>query len=458
MTEASPLYWTAAFVAVFLCVGVVIAEFVRTWPRQFDSFTIFLLIYFLQVLGPGAAIFTVLALSGAKKFQLNNAFFDHVYNSIDGYHALLVVAFGAVFLILAFLTYRVVATEARAATMPAQFRLEVSSPMLKFLVMLGLASGVTLILSFGDSVASGYRGLVRFRNLDPEITRTFVNANMFSLTQTFLLLGFLGLFLVRRRQILSPASVGWMAIIGALALFCVSRRSALIPALLVVFTLLLAGYRPKLWQFVTLGGVGVAVIFGGKQVLSFAGADVEEINMPVRDAASNVLYVASDIGITTTESLGTMALFDGPPRYGVDHALSILRRIPEGALGLDDPFPERIVRRSTEVFTNAEDQDIPPGFVGMMWVDFRWFGPLVYGLFWGVCLGLIERLRRRFLVNLQSSSVFALGLFVFCLPLNTGSLDFTFSVDIIALAVLVLFVLRVTPEREKTERSAGGAV
>jgi len=441
----------AAALAMVVAILAMAFELYRTQARRFDTFTIFLVIFYLQCLAPAIVILSCLAFFCEEKLTLGNVFFDRVYEAVNAEHAMLVAGFMAVFLVFTFLIYRVLVAESVSHPI---YRLKIDAPALRLVAILGLLSGAALLLMLGGSLGEGYRALVRFRNSDAEIARSFVTANLFSLTQTFLLVGFLGLFIARHWKLISPRFFSWAAVVAIFAVLCVSRRSLLIPALLFGFTLLLAGRLPKWSHVVVLGLIGLGVLYGGKPVLSYLAGDTRAVALPTRAPVENALYVASDLGITVTESLGTVALLDLPPRWGVDHLWSLLRRVPEGAFGFEDPFPERIVRQSTAVFMGPDDQDIPPGFMGMMWLDFRWVGPLIYAAFFGVGLALIERVRRRCEIDLQSSAVFALALFVFCLPINTGSLDFTFSVDMIMLTLFVLFVLRV--ERVENQPAGGG--
>ena len=99
---------------------------------------------------------------------------------------------------------------------------------------------------------------------------------------------------------------------------------------------------------------------------------------------------------------------------------------------------ERIVRISTETFADEWTVDMPPGLFGQMWLDFRVFGPLIWGLAFGLQIGILQYAWQRMRPSRQSAAVFFVLTFVVALPLNSGSYDFTFSVDIIA-AVIVLF-------------------
>ncbi len=155
---------------------------------------------------------------------------------------------------------------------------------------------------------------------------------------------------------------------------------------------------------------------------------------------------ASDIRITITESLGTISMIDIPPRLGTDHALSVMQRFPEGILGLDIEWPTRIVRISTETFADEWTVDMPPGLLGQMWLDFRVFGPLIWGLAFGLQIGILQYGWQRMRPSRQSAAVFFMLTFVVALPLNSGSYDFTFSVDIIAAVIVLFFVVRLNRE------------
>ena len=333
---------------------------------------------------------------------------------------------------------------------PARLRLVVRPRLHIFLVVVGLLSGLYLLHSLGSSVIDGYKLLIQFRNLDEAIERNFVNANLFSLTQTFLFLALLGPFVSRKGDKVSSHWPVWLLVIVALALLCVSRRSMVIAGLICLFALLLAKQKVKFRYWLGLACIGLAAVFIGKNILHYLSEDSGALVRPERSIPDDILYVSSDVGITVTESLGTVALVDMPLRFGVDHAYSIMRRFPTGILGWENPvLPERIVRVTTSIFVGPKEADIPPGLFGQMWLDFQFAGPFIYGLYWGIGLGVLEHIRKRFILDLQSSSIFALVLFVYCLPLNTGSLDFTFSVDIIVLAFLLLGVVKIVRPKHR---------
>jgi len=77
-----------------------------------------------------------------------------------------------------------------------------------------------------------------------------------------------------------------------------------------------------------------------------------------------------------------------------------------------------------------------------MWLDFGILGPLVWGIVFGLqmsvlayCWKLVERTK-------PASAVFVLLTFIVALPLNSGSFDFTFSVDVFAAVLALALVVR----------------
>jgi hypothetical protein len=172
------------------------------------------------------------------------------------------------------------------------------------------------------------------------------------------------------------------------------------------------------------------------------GVAVDSVGGNYQSWMSALLRAASDAGLTIVESVGTMLFLHVDMRFGVDHMLSLAQRFPEGVLGLDFNFPERLVRLSTEAFADANAQDIPPGFAGQMWLDFRAFGPVIWGLMFGLQMAVLQAFFERTERSLQAASVFVLLAFVIVLPINTGSFDFSFSVDIFALIFALLVCVR----------------
>jgi len=299
-----------------------------------------------------------------------------------------------------------------------------------------------------DSLLNTYRTLVLFR-AGGGVSRTFVNANLFALAQTFSLLSIIPFvyFVIRPggfgkflRLVIATAGV------IVFSLLCVSRRALPLDILLIYFTLVIVN---KKW-YLKFAGVAfllfLPVLIYGKAVIFSIGAGgnldvvLEAIkNTSVPDA---LLSGFTYLGISLVTSWATFMFLDIPFRYGIDHILSMLGRIPLGSLGFDKDaiLPERIVRISTRTFVDSNAQDIPPGLIGQMWLDFGIFGPVIWGMIFAAALSFLQIRFERKQKTPQSVAFFMIGLYVLSLPLNTGSFDFVFSVDVFFLVIFLLIV------------------
>ena len=108
-------------------------------------------------------------------------------------------------------------------------------------------------------------------------------------------------------------------------------------------------------------------------------------------------------------------------------------------------------------FADVGSQDIPPGLLGQMWLDFGVAGPVIWGLVFGLQMSVIQFFFERTRRTRQSAAVFMLLVFVVALPLNSGSFDFTFSVDIITLAAVLLWCVRFRRQQLPQIRSVAKA-
>jgi len=428
-----------------LVAGVVaLYEFARVARHGADLMSLFMLIFGIQCLFPLASLGLFFAFASGRVVT-EIPLFDGIYEQVKPMGFTLVVAFAAMFSMVVYLAYGVTVNQLSVLNdgrRPSQ--IGVSTPVYLTVVAIGLLSGAYLLLSFGDGLLGGYASLVRFRNLDESIERGFVNANLFSLTQTFLFVGMLGPFVVGRATSISRAWPLWLPIIAVLASFGASRRAVFIPVFFSILVVLLRKGRVGILGPLVVGVLAGIVVVFGKPFLNLVAGNRESVDVDPAALANYVLLFVSEVGISVVESLGTIAMIDVPLRFGIDHLLSILRRIPTGMMGLEPFLPERFVRYSTEVFLGPEALDVPPGFFGQMWLDFWAFGPLVYGVVIGLLLGCIETVRRGFFNDWPAAALFSLLLFVFALPVNTGSLDFNFYVDIVGLFLLAFLFVRIS--------------
>jgi hypothetical protein len=95
------------------------------------------------------------------------------------------------------------------------------------------------------------------------------------------------------------------------------------------------------------------------------------------------------------------------------------------------------VRKTTEVFASSADADIPPVLIGQSWLDFPVIGALLWGLFIGLQSRAFSHLSERLTQSPNKIALTVLASMIIALPINSGSLDFTFSTDIIILTLLL---------------------
>jgi hypothetical protein len=317
------------------------------------------------------------------------------------------------------------------------------------LIILGLGVSVYSLYLLGGDWVTRYAALVLYRAGWEGVERTPLNANAFALTQTWSWLSVVVVLVEYERR-------GWTWRLGALALMLVafailgvSRRAIFVPLLLIYFGGLLATKRWRLGWLAVAALPLIAWLALGKEVIgafAYRRAASEVVVSAVDAWPSSLVRAASDIGITNVESVATFRYLDDMGvRFGQDHALSLAQRLRFQALGFRSDFPERIVRISTRAFAGDEAQDIPPGVFGQMWLDFRVAGPVIWGLLLGLQVSAAQALWKRLRRDWSAAIIITVVVFVIALPLNSGSYDFTFSVDIFALVAALAAACRVRP-------------
>ncbi len=437
------------FITVSFCVLYFEHRRIKT-QRGADTLTLFLFIYYIQIVIP-LFIFNFNFNIYENEYKTKNFFFDRVLNDLNDTVLTTVNIMSVAFLFLLYGMTLSLSLRLSSITERRNFkyRLIARKKILLIINVVGVISGFYLIhlLSKGEGLLVGYTNLIAFRSLSEDIERDFVNSNLFSLTQSFLFFSFLLLFCHAKNIFtgeIGKRKLLFFTLIFLLAVFCVSRRSFLIPVLLWFMTILLLTGRSNLVAYLKVILPLSILIFWGKDLLSlFSGAR----STPVIDHDiaiwQFVIKVVCDIGITNVESFATLLYMNDYVRFGQDHLYSILQRIPDGMLGLDLGLPERIVRISTEIFSDKYQADIPPGFIGQMWLDFKGFGAIIYAVAFSISIFIIEFSRRQFVIDSVSCAVFSLIIFIFCLPLNSGSLDFNFSIDILFFFLMLPFCFKV---------------
>jgi hypothetical protein len=412
-----------------------------------DAITIFIVIFMLQCCLPGIGIYMALALADPTNLT-GNPVFDGIYHHLNATNALVVLAMTvwfAAFFYLGASIGRLLLRRLFPTPFAAAYRIEGLEYRFVIILYGGLVFTVVSFFFLGDDIAERFANLVRLRAYDENVVRTEFFAYAYALTQTWAWLSIPALFVLserRRRGLL------WFSILICAVVFAIlsaSRRAIFVPVLLSYFIFLLYDRKWRVRLILAISIPILALIMFGKEIfatVAFGGA-IEGVAGRYDSIASAILRASTEQGLTIVESLGTLTFLDEHLRLGVDHLLSIAQRFPHRLLGFDIEYPKRIVRISTEAFSSVDAQDIPPGLVGQMWLDFRVLGPVIWGLAFGLQLSIAQFLFARSERSLQASALVALLVFLIALPINTGSYDFTFSVDVIAVVVGLALTYRI---------------
>lgn len=406
-----------------------------------DSFTVILAFVFIYLLLPSIGIHALLGAYG-NGLRTGNDFFDKVLSRLDLTDSLMVCLLTFSFILGLYLSAGFGRTARRQGHFPSR---ELQTRRWLVFSCIGLLTFVCgkFFMGLGENFLERYAALILFRNQDPSSVRTFFSANAFSLTQTLTWLA-AGVFFIYFAEKKRLNAAVYFAIMLSAAFLMGSRRGLIFPVLIIYLCSVLLSQNlhfRKLAFFVPLIVLWVSF---GKELTGSIAYDVETdaVLSKYESAGSALLRALSDIGISQIQSLAILQHFEVAPRFGVDHLLSALRRIPDGMIGLDIDWPERVVRITTEAFASSADADIPPGLIGQSWLDFPVVGALMWGVFIGIQSWLLNRWASR-VTHSPAKVVFVVLLsIVIALPINSGSLDFTFSVDIIVLVLLMAFFFR----------------
>ncbi len=443
---------TYSFLAVSLLYALVVLAmllFERRRTRRFgvDGITIFTAILLIQCCVPGIVMYAALPFVDPTA-PTGNPVFDRIFQATDLTSALLVLCITVWFVVFFYVGCAVgrlalERSQAWTSRIP-RFHLGVMDRRLLVLLVGGLAVTLWSFYLMGDTLLARYTNLILLRADFEGVERNALNSNAFALTQAWSWLTVVALFAIGERRGRDLSWVACLAFLMVFALLGVSRRALFLPILLAYLTLVLhrGAWRVR-WIVAAAIPVLLLVAFGKEILAALAwGGSVESLtgSYPL---ASVALRGMADMGITIVESLGTLKFIHVDLRFGIDHVLSIAQRFPEGMLGLDFHFPERIVRTSTAAFADSNTQDIPPGLFGQMWLDFGILGPVLWGLMFGLQMSVVTYAFERTARTWQAAAVFVLLIFIVALPLNSGSFDFTFSVDIFMVLLGLMWCVRV---------------
>lgn len=436
MTRA---YWIVSLAYLAFAAGVYLIEARRTRGTGIDAISLFLVILMLQCCLSPALLYGLLPF--ADPIEPTGVYaFDRILRTADIPTALLILCLTIAFTMFFYVGCILGRTVLRRLWPVCPDRigaLTVSEGRIAIVLGAGLMLTLYSFWLLGDTMASRYIELVLFRAEDPSIERNALNANAFALTQSWSWLSIIGVFCIAESRKWRALLLVFIAAALVFALLGASRRALFLPILMVYLTIALYSNKwHSRWIAVAAVPLIVWVAFG-KNMLAALAYDVsaEQVAETYQSWVGAFVRAASDIGISVVESLGSLHFLDLPPRLGLDHLMAMVDLLPEKSMGIDFDFPERIVRISTEAFDGAAELDVPPGLLGQMWLDFRLAGPLVWGMVFGLQISLIQFFFERTRCTRQSAAIFVLLVFVVALPVNTGSFDFTFSVDIVAIGL-----------------------
>lgn len=427
---------------IFLGLSILVTEKVRIRNYGPDLFTFFIFMLVVQLVLPGAFL---TAMKGfGEEIDVGVPFFTNVLNDLGVYEATLTFVLLLLFVFCLYVFWAIINNTVNLQrSSVSEIRISVSHLRWSLIMILGLIGMWVLVSELGS-----YNNLVLFRIDRTRWNDNFVVANLFSSTMTFLMLSIVGVLIFWE----SKTSIKFLFSLACLVVFSimtVSRRPFVIAPLLIFFTLVFN--KNKIYinkkMFIIFLAIFIPIIIFGKSILwllaHHSDITVAAISSGNKDLLSGVTLIMSNIGISTIESWATLLYLDIPMRFGVDHLLSIARRIPDGMLGLDIDFPERMVRISTKAFVGAGRQDIPPGFIGQMWLDFRLFGPVLSSMAFCFMISVLQILYNRVCKDRAAISLFVLLIYTISLPVRSGTLDFVFSVNVFLLIILMAFIVRI---------------
>ncbi|WP_243038986.1 O-antigen polymerase [Dyella sedimenti] len=446
----------ASLVFLLLNLLLLFIERKRTRRTGADLLSVFFLIFSLQNTIPGVVIpLLIERRSGIP--NTDNIFFNRIYQYISPEYiclsAILCFLFvGSVY--FAYFSFR--GRSGDQKTSGHARSVQVVPWRLAAAMLVGAISSALLLREMdGGSLIGAYQTLAAYRT-GGGVARTFMNANLFALTTTFSVLSIIPVLYAAGRPKSKKRTLGlvlaFVAMIG-FSLMTVSRRSLPLNILLIYFALVIVNKRWYLKSIALMFLFFMPVLIYGKTVLYSISINRDMADtlkaIQATDARGAILTGFSYLGISLDSSWATFLFLDLPPRLGIDHWLSVMRRIPLGTLGFDKEsvLPERIVRISTRAFVGADAEDIPPGLIGQMWMDFRLLGPIVWGLGFGVLMRLLQRRFEGRQKTLEAAGYLIVVIYVATLPLNTGSFDFVFSIDNLFIFGLLWLVYRKTRAR-----------
>ena len=227
-----------------------------------------------------------------------------------------------------------------------------------------------------------------------------------------------------------------------------SRRAFLVPIVVTLLTAVSLRRGRSVAALVILFALLLSIVIPfGRSAMRLMAHQDDAIRTEVRSEslAQQCGYVAIELSISQLESLSTMQRYDGPALLGFDHAMAISRIfVKESLFGVQLP---RVTRQMTEMHTgDANQNDVPAGFVGAAWVDAGWLGFLALPVLLGSTAACLDRwaVTRRWTAG-GRYCCFATGYLLFFQTMNTGTLDYALGPLSILVGGLCAFAMSRQP-------------
>src|SRR6266496_2274563 len=328
-----------------MAIAIIGYEFSRKKKMLFDQLSVLNIFFLGNIVVPAAILHLILDTGLVQADQIaDSTLFGYFHRNTQSTEEFVLLLGAAVAYCSLWFGYNFFSSRtdfSRQTRQEANFKLRLAW------VIIGLVF-VALMFVFGDSLVPGdpIGGLLLssyYRAEDPfyRFERTILNANIYAATTTFLLFSVLGYALSdhkRRSRFVYLLLAVLFVLIDALA--SGSRRPLLIVGVLVYLYIAVRKGKYKIHYVLAILLLSVPLLFFGKAILRNL-RDLEVANIGTTDATllGQVVTAAGEYGVSYLESIGTLMFYDGGPRFGADHAYSVLRMIPLGLLGFEKPWP-----------------------------------------------------------------------------------------------------------------------
>lgn len=442
--------WVSAGYLLFFVLIVGVERRRVRHQNKYDFLTLFWVLFVLQAIIPPLIVTAILGFHG-NQADTDVGLYNRILHDLTPSVALGTLMLSVLFWIVVCASWFALKKAYIGRELSANYRF--TQTLMPFRWITLMICGIVLMLYLVSILGGGLSGFERVVLLRigalTDISGTAIHV-FFGLTQAFAFIAVLGIvrYGARRDYLRMTACVVVALFFGAMA---VSRREVLLQFVFLYFTYVLLVNRLRLTYLLIIGIMCVPILLYGKNALNFFSAtgtfSISGVIAwaPQHDLYSSILQICSDIGRTVTDSWATLLYLNLPPRYGVDHMLSLVRMFNGNTVGLNLDLPERIVQISTVAFrqtTWVPGSDEPPGLMGQMWLDFRAFGPIIWGLTITFQLATLQRIYNRCRKTPEVVALYVILFYVVTLVINTGSFDFTFSYDWVVLVLLSLLVCR----------------